>query len=92
MMAKTSQTDLETASRPVRPRLGDFLESFGHNKVRLTECPLCALDPSREPHLFKRTSQPEYHFLTEHEADDIGHPMAELLPERETVQGGGRRG
>lgn len=85
------------------PQIGDFIEKFGghRHKVRLLECPICALDPDRERSVFIKEedddsvdletnpnyqhhpgTKPHLHFLHEHGPDDIGRPMAELLPEQ----------
>lgn len=75
----TEQATLGTTVRPVRPRRDDFLERT-EKKSRLTECPLCALDPGRERHLFGPGDIRWRHFFDEHGPDDVGRPMAELLP------------
>ena len=77
--SRTWQTSLETAVRPVRPRVEDFLEKT-EKKSRLTECPICSLDPSRERHLFEPGDIRWEHFFDDHGPDDVGRPMAELLP------------
>lgn len=83
------EATLETATRPVRPPLGHFIIERS-KKLILTECPICALDPSRERHVFEPYANRQAHFLLDHDADDIGRPMAELLPEPddEVVAGG----
>lgn len=65
-----------------RPQLGDFL-IWGPSKkrVRLSECPICALDPTRSRYGFDDGDARDQHFLIDHGPDDIGRPMAELLPE-----------
>lgn len=87
-MADSIQTCL--AANQTRPRLGNFLVNIGTEskpKLKLTECPICALDSDRERQPFydeetMRYKKPTFHFLNEHGPDDIGRPMAELLPER----------
>lgn len=62
-------------------RGGPFGEWFNQYRVyRLRECPLCARDPDRERHFFARGERTDEHFEHEHGPDDVGRPIAELLP------------
>lgn len=80
MMAKSVQTELRSSRRPAE--IGDFIaEGPWGKRKRLVECPICALDPDRDRYVFAHESRREAHFLNDHEADDIGRPMTELLAE-----------
>lgn len=61
--------------------LGHFYELDSNGRVRLSECPICALDPDSDPYVFSHKEGREAHFSNDHDADDIGRPLAELLPE-----------
>jgi len=53
---------------------GDLLEDTGAGravKLTLTECPLCAVDPSRPRHPFGRHASIAHHIRTEHSGDEI---------------------
>jgi hypothetical protein len=54
--------------------LGDLLEDMGSGravKLSLTECPLCAVDPSRPRHSFRRHASTAHHIRIEHSEDEI---------------------
>jgi hypothetical protein len=53
---------------------GDLLRDTGTGravKLSLTECPLCAVDPSRPRHSFERHASTAHHMRTEHSEDEI---------------------
>lgn len=84
--APTTLADFVAPTPPYEP--GDFGSWTGDSRYRLDWCPLCVLDPARPAHQFSVSrsvaEDRAEHFATEHGPDDVGRPLAELLP------GGGR--
>jgi len=67
-MATSKQTVLEQFGR-YEYQLGDLIEQQGTgrtDRLRLTECPLCAADPNRPRHRFGETEKPAVHIATVH--------------------------
>jgi hypothetical protein len=68
----TSQTRLGQYGRYEYGR-GDLLKDTGTGravKLTLTECPLCAVDPSRPQHHFGRHASVAHHIRTKHTPSD----------------------
>lgn len=87
-LAQDVEGDLDPWMPPMAPySLGDFLSwDESERQHDLDWCPLCVLDPERSNHRFEHYENRSAHFYMEHDQDDIGRPMSELLPEA-----GGRR-
>jgi hypothetical protein len=69
----TTQTRLGQYGRYEYER-GELLEDIGTGravKLTLTECPLCAVDPSQPRHHFGRHAAVTHHIRTEHTASEI---------------------
>jgi len=69
----TTQTQLGQYGRYDYER-GDLLQDTGTGrgiKLSLTECPLCAIDPSRPRHEFGRHADVAHHLHTMHTGDEL---------------------
>jgi hypothetical protein len=54
--------------------LGELIDDRGDGRTQklvLTECPICATDPTRPRHHFARSAQRADHFAREHDAGDL---------------------
>jgi hypothetical protein len=76
MATNTQPAVVETELSDFAPKFepGDFLENFGHgrsHKIRLTDCPLCATDPSRPWYTFGDGECRAEHFAREHGPADV---------------------
>lgn len=80
MSAKTDGRRADAASAPRPPfEMGDLGRWVGQQKYSLRWCPLCARDPDRQPHRFGDEKGRSRHFHEEHDADEIGRPLHELV-------------
>jgi len=69
----TTQTRLDQYGRDEYEQ-GDLLTDTGTGravKLSLTECPLCAVNPSRPRHHFGRHASVAHHIRTEHSAEEV---------------------
>jgi hypothetical protein len=69
----TTQTRLGQYGR-YEYEIGDLLENTASGravKLSLTECPLCASDPSRSRHHFGRHASIAHHIRTEHSDNEV---------------------
>jgi hypothetical protein len=67
--SETQQARLGGDYEVLEYELGDLLEEHWSGrcrKVTLSECPLCATDPTRPRHQFGRHAKRADHFRTEH--------------------------